>query len=134
MKLLGCLALGLCLIAGDAALAAAPTTAPAHHVIRRGHAKARLVRTSLHRRVPPHHLSPLARLAADGGPTLAQADTKDAGWIRDHDHAGVGWNKDGKETVLGVYRRPDTTILGGPDIVREGRGAAGVSVSIPLGH
>ena len=57
-----------------------------------------------------------------------------AGFIKDKTRAGWGWQGHKSETVLGVYRRPDDPSVPGPDMYHEGKGAAGVSMSIQLGH
>ena len=57
-----------------------------------------------------------------------------AGFIKDKSRAGWGWRGHKSETVLGVYRRPDDPSVPSTDMYHEGKGAAGVSMSIQLGH
>jgi hypothetical protein len=58
------------------------------------------------------------------------------GWFKGHDEAGWGFAQGRTETVVGLYRRPDEPQLPGPQIYHqpEGRGAAGLSISLKLGH
>ncbi len=57
------------------------------------------------------------------------------GWFKAPDRAGYGVSKGGAETMVGLYTRPERPDLPGPELYQhEGRGAAGVSLSLKLGH
>ncbi len=59
-----------------------------------------------------------------------------AGWFQVQDQAGWGVDKDGQETVVGVYRRPAQPGIPGPQTYHtpEDRSAAGLSLSFKLGQ
>lgn len=57
------------------------------------------------------------------------------GWFKAPGKAGYGVSKGGTETMVGLYTRPQRPDIPGPQMYeREGRGAAGVSLSLKLGH
>jgi hypothetical protein len=58
------------------------------------------------------------------------------GWFKGHDEAGWGFTQGRTETMVGLYRRPEEPQLPGPQIYHqpESRGAAGLSISLKLGH
>jgi len=73
--------------------------------------------------------------------TLALRDDQAAGapsqpgWFKAPGRAGYGVSKGGTETMVGLYTRPERPDLPGPQIYHtEPRGAAGVSLSLKLGH
>ena len=137
MRSVICWALALSLFAANSAWATPAT----HHTARHVRARSHPIRIMLRRGPPAHHMSPLALaganqhaapITADGSDMLPGSDHPS--WLRDRYHAGWGWREGRSETVMGLYRRPAPPILPGPDIIQEGPGAAGVSMSIKLGH
>jgi hypothetical protein len=57
------------------------------------------------------------------------------GWFKAPGRAGYGMSNGKSETMLGLYTRPERPDLPGPQIYHtEPRGAAGVSLSLKLGH
>jgi hypothetical protein len=57
------------------------------------------------------------------------------GLFKGKDSAGWGFAHGDAETVVGLYRRPERPELPGPQIYhQESNGAAGLSVSLKLGH
>ncbi len=87
---------------------------------------------------PMHHISALARAAGQRTGFEQVANTtsppEGVGFIKDHDRGGYGVKKGRDEAVLGLYRRPPDPNLPTPTMYEEGKGAAGVSMSIKLGH
>jgi hypothetical protein len=57
------------------------------------------------------------------------------GWFKSDGREGYGVSHSGAETMVGLYTRPSEPDLPGPKIYHEEpRGAAGLSVSLKLGH
>ena len=143
MKPLICLVALLSMASADAALAKttvvgrAPHAAAATHVSakrasvkhrRRASMRRTLVSARVSRRMVPQKVTAVKR-------ETDQPGSQGPGWIKTDERAGYGVKDGRSETVVGLYRRPMQPILGGPDtFTNEGRGAAGVSLSIPLGH
>jgi hypothetical protein len=78
----------------------------------------------------PSHERTLAMMHDPNGPP------DHPGWFKGHDEAGWGFSQGHTETVVGLYKRPYEPQLPGPQIYHdpESRGAAGVSISLKLGH
>jgi hypothetical protein len=71
----------------------------------------------------------LALLEAPGGAP------RHPGWFKTPDEAGWGFSQGRTETMVGLYKRPEQPDLPGPQIYhQEGRGAAGLAVSLKLGR
>ena len=147
MKLLIPLVLLTTLIAVDAASAATPV----HRQIARNNAHravgrhtGRLIRASRMRvRVIPHHISALALASANASERAVPPTSDDApilpgpdhpGFLRDHDHAGWGWNDGRSQTVMGLYHRnPRPDFVPNADLIQGGNGAAGLQMSFKFG-
>jgi hypothetical protein len=108
----------------------------AHVSYRRGHKPA-----SQNGHAAPAKAQHAASPAPAGDRTLAMMQDPSGppdhpGWFKSHDEAGWGFSQGHTETVVGLYKRPYEPQLPGPQIYHdpEGRGAAGVSISLKLGH
>lgn len=57
------------------------------------------------------------------------------GWFKQGQEAGLGFAQGGGRTMVGLYQRPAPPDIPGPQTLHdpEGRGAAGVSLSLKLG-
>ena len=133
MKTLACLLAILMALGDESALAK-----PAHH--QRAAAMHRATRIHNRRRTR-HRLGRPLYIARASDRDLASsaagaddASPEGAHFIKDKSRAGWGWQGKRSETVLGVYKRQDDTALPAPDMYQAGKGAAGVSMSIKLGH
>ena len=133
MKTLACLLAILMAFGAESAIAR-----PAHHP------RAIALRPTIHVRGARRTRRRSTRVlyvsrASDLGLTPAANGDVDASpdgahFIKDKSRAGWGWQGSRSETVLGVYKRPDDPSLPPPDMYQAGKGAAGVSMSIKLGH
>jgi hypothetical protein len=75
------------------------------------------------------HERTLALMEAPGGAP------RHPGWFKTPDEAGWGFSQGRTETMVGLYKRPEQPDLPGPQIYhQEGRGAAGLAVSLKLGR
>jgi hypothetical protein len=129
---------------GDVALAKSQAVRSKHH------RSAAAVRVTYHAGLAAHRrristrrgLPPLRPVQAPAAKqTLAMTETSDPGptdqpgWFKAPGRAGWGVKQGGAETMLGVYSRPVTPVMGGPDIYHhEPVGAAGVALTFKLGH
>ncbi len=140
------LVLGVLIALVGADIAAARTTAlhhphRHHHHVR--HARHRHVRRAVpaaaHGRAR-HHYSALAlaqlsrRRAAAAAAQDGAARRRQDGIVRADGHAGWGLQRGRSEAIVGAYRRPPDPNLPAPKMYNESRGAAGVQVTMPLGH
>jgi len=110
---------------------------PAMH-LRRPH----LGRVSHRRSHRLHAISQSSVAASAAAPvrTYAANDVAGAagqpGWFKSDHEAGWGMRDGGTRTVVGLYQRPAQPGIPGPQIYHdpEGRGAAGLSLSLKLGQ
>ncbi len=93
-----------------------------------------------HRRAHRIRLSaPHIRTTALGAPLeFVRDDSGDgerSGWFKASNQAGWGMSQGGAQTVVGLYQRPSPPDIPGPQVSpAEGRGAAGLSLSVKLGQ
>jgi hypothetical protein len=135
------LALALALVGADAAAAA---TLQASYHRSSGHMHAPRPRHSFrisHRR--PHRIrlsAPHLRPAPLGAPgefvRVADNDDSKDGWFKSRREAGWGVSQGSAQMVAGLYQRPENPDIPGPQTLHtpEGRGAAGLSLSLKLGQ
>lgn len=113
--------------------------APRHHPPAHRHAHAqthrRLMASAHVSYATPARPASSARrpIALSGEPS---GPSEHRGWFKSHDEAGWGFTEGRTETVVGLYKRPEQPDLPGPQIYHgpEGRGAAGLAISLKLGH
>lgn len=131
------------LISADAAAA---RTTSIHHPRSGGHVRMPKIHTPHlggrgHRGHKLHAISlPLrASEPLDAHPTFVASDDfapgAQPGWFKQGKEAGMGFAQGGGRTMVGVYQRPAPPDIPGPQTLHdpEGRGAAGVSLSLKLG-
>ncbi len=135
------LALGLGLVAADAA-AAATLGASYHrfsshmrgpgahmrHSVRSSRRRIRRIRLSAPRVGAAAVATPTELVRADDG------DTSRSGWFKSRRQAGWGVSDGGAQTMVGFYQRPARPDIPGPQMYHEGQGAAGLSLSLKLGR
>ena len=138
--------LGLVIVVVLSAGAAQATTAPQHRPLHRKPAvthasyRAHVRKASTRRRI--RHLGSVTATAMTPprqpvayNPDDNSGPSNHPGWFKTHDRAGWGVDRDGTQTMVGLYKRPETPDLPGPQIYHdESRGAAGIALSVPLGH
>ena len=117
-------------LAAGGAWARTPTRPVGHHV-----------RHHPHRIMAAAHVryQPAAKPAASRRPVAFQQDASappdQPGWFKTRDEAGWGFSQGRAQTMVGLYKRPERPDLPGPQIYHhEGDGAAGVAISLKLGH
>ncbi len=141
MTRLTILAISLALLGADAATAA---TLQASYHRSSGHMRSprlpHAMRAS-HRR--PHRIRLSAthlRTATLGAPgefvQVADNDDSRDGWFKSGHEAGWGVSQGSSQMVAGIYQRPQQPDIPGPQTLHtpEGRGAAGLSLSLKLGQ
>jgi len=157
MKTLVCLIALLSLASADAGAATVRTATPANKgsvrtlatvnhkatpaTVRKASVKQKVRRKA--RRAPPKRIL-VTRRALPSKPVKRTVALRDDTAMSAPDHpgmfkapgrAGLGVSRGGTETMVGLYTRPEHPDLPGPQIYHnEPRGAAGVSLSLKLGH